>query len=117
MEKTAELLRFLLVAAGLLYILTRSVIFAWLRQAIARRHILLMALMYCPACMGFWIGLTLGLLGLWPWPATTSWAAATTELFESALAVCGLGSLLSELWSSTMVAVELEELGYGREET
>lgn len=103
MDKLADLIRFCLLGTGLLYVLTRSQIFRWPRMFIARHGgLLALALVYCPPCSGFWLGLAL--VPLWPWH---------TSLYgiDSAFALCSLGAWLSLQWDGTAVGAELDELG------
>jgi hypothetical protein len=53
------------ICLGLIYIISESVIFMPIRLAFARGSAFRTALIYCPACTGFWVGAVLG-PGLWP---------------------------------------------------
>jgi len=57
-----DLLRFLLVAFGLIYVITESVIFVHPRLWIALRGTTAEAFIYCAYCVGFWVGAALRLL-------------------------------------------------------
>lgn len=102
MEKLAELFRFVLVAAGLLYIINRSFIFGFVRMFLAKLGgWFFAALLYCPSCVGFWLGLAL--CRLWPWGL--EWYG-----LQSAFAVCALGSVCGVIWDDVLVQRELEVL-------
>ncbi len=94
METMAELARFALFVLGWTYIFTRSSIFRGGRLllcAFLKSDTLagwLTALIYCPACSGFWIGLLH--YRQWPWPTDVPLAAA--------LCGCALGSFAAGLW-------------------
>jgi hypothetical protein len=62
------LLRFAVLSAGLTYYLTQSVLFAGLRAVVARviTHPVLVYLIYCPPCVGTWVGLVLFFAIGWP---------------------------------------------------
>jgi hypothetical protein len=59
MNEFFKLLVFGLVHLGITYLICGSAIFAPLRILLAKRSVLVTALIYCPACVGFWIGLAL----------------------------------------------------------
>lgn len=82
----AELIRYILLVLGAVYIVTQSSIAAPVRQRIADVHPLLEALVYCGACSGFWIGAAL----YQTWPYAVRWPA-----LEAAVAGCMLGALWS----------------------
>lgn len=87
MELLFHWLRYTLVFWGLIYIVTQSAIMLPLRLFALRISTLLGALIFCPACSGFWIGLVLGLLGIYG-PPLSKWSHAT---IESALVATVLG--------------------------
>jgi len=88
--------RFAILSAGLTYYITQSAIFAPLRLLIARCKppSLLLYFLYCPACVGTWIGLILGFIGLWPW----------MNPVEAAIASCVINRLMP---SDNVVDAEL----------
>lgn len=55
----ADILRWALVVLGCIYFVTEASIATPVRVRIAVVHPLLEALIYCPACSGFWLGLAL----------------------------------------------------------
>lgn len=55
----ADLARWALVVLGAIYFVTEASIATPLRVRIAVAHPLLEALIYCPACSGFWLGVSL----------------------------------------------------------
>jgi len=103
-DQLAELFRCVLLACGLIYLLTRSAVFRPYRLIVGRLHMLVFALVYCPACTGFWVGVA---VGAYAWPYTSGWLAC----LESGIACCGLGSVLGEIWSTDLTA-EFQRLGY-----
>lgn len=66
------LLRWALLMLGLIYLATESTIFALPRMVLVNRHVAWATLLYCPACMGFWLGLLTGWLDLWPFPGVAA---------------------------------------------
>lgn len=54
-----QLAVFLLIAFGVTYVITESVIFVPFRLWIAERAVLLKVLVYCAYCTGFWVGAAL----------------------------------------------------------
>lgn len=85
-------LRYLLIAAGILYLITESVIFSPVRKTIYKllpqRFKFGIVVLYCPACLGFWCGLTLGALHLWPADTGSAWA-----ILECGLATMAFGAV------------------------
>ena len=74
------LLRFVLLSAGITYYLTQSFIFAPIRVALTH-HLPEWALglryfVYCPACVGSWVGLALWFSGAWPLGGAHAWVYA-----------------------------------------
>jgi len=63
-----DILRFALLEVGIVYFLTMSAIFSAPRRLIARLPVLL-ALIYCPSCTGFWVGVLLYIAGFYPFAA------------------------------------------------
>ena len=55
-----QLVLFVVASFGAIYGVTAASITAPFRIALARRHPLLEALLYCPMCVGFWVGLVVG---------------------------------------------------------
>lgn len=62
-----ELATFLLVAFGVVYVLTESVLFASPRIWLASRGVMLEVLVYCALCTGFWAGVALELVFAYEW--------------------------------------------------
>jgi len=92
---TLELwLRWLLGVIGFIYLLTESGIFANVRTffsslartALNQPGVPHFAWLYCPPCMGFWIGLVLGILGYWP-------LEGDFMFLESAIAAMAVGAV------------------------
>jgi len=61
-----DLILFCLVAFGASNIITISKMGAWWRESAEKIHKKLGELFRCPMCMGFWIGLVLGLFWISP---------------------------------------------------
>ena len=60
------MMHFALLVAGFTYLLTQSGVFAAFRKWVADDRPTIQALVYCPACAGFWIGVLLHTV--WPFP-------------------------------------------------
>ncbi len=76
------------ILVGLIYLITRSSIFAPIRTALAVSSKLLGLLLYCPACSGFWIGVVYALIYVQPWLGCV----------QLGLASMGLGAIASHLF-------------------
>lgn len=61
MTDALELVRWVLATLGLIYMITQSVIFSGPRIVITRGSNFRTQLFYCPACIGFWIGVGSGI--------------------------------------------------------
>ena len=59
------MLRWALLVLGVIYFVTESAIFMHPRIWIAQRGKWALLGVYCPACVGFWVG---GALAFWTWP-------------------------------------------------
>lgn len=70
-----QLLYFTLIVAGVTYVLTQSLIARPYRRAVASLGGFWAALVYCPPCTGFWVGLGFGFTELWPGPGRPLYAA------------------------------------------
>lgn len=81
-------LTYVLLLAGVMYLVTQSTIFAAFRIAFAHGSMWRASFIYCPACVGFWTGLALGNYGYWP-PQQWGMKAA----IESAFAAMALGAV------------------------
>lgn len=73
------------MAWGVVYLITRSIIFRPLRKLVCKVGLLPCAGVYCEACTGFWVGAALAWLGYWssvrgPWVACLESASATVGL-------------------------------------
>lgn len=82
------LAHYILLLTGLTYIVTQSAIFRSARMKIASWSPVWQALIYCPACAGFWLGAAL--VPLWPFKALIF------APLESAVGACGLMALYKE---------------------
>lgn len=77
-----ELVAWALVHVGALYLVTEAAILSPVRRILTSGlpvSSLVVALLYCPGCCGFWLGLLEGALGLvvFPEPYTPSWVTET----------------------------------------
>jgi hypothetical protein len=78
------LFRFFVLSAALTYYITQSVIFAPLRRLLRGRSTSPLGyLLYCPSCMGTWVGFALHMLGLWPMHIAAPWQEALLAMFAS----------------------------------
>lgn len=106
-ETLTPWLRYVLIALGVIYFVTESTLFSFTRRAI--RNLVpkfarpALYLMYCPPCLGFWIGCTLGALHLWPADDGTRWA-----ILESGLAAMALGAVWSTHYSNSGYVYDTE---------
>lgn len=88
------MIAFALVTIGITYGITASALLRPLRGLLvwaSGGSSWVAVLLYCPACMGFWVGALLGAAGLWP-EAVHGFSAA----WRSAFAAAALGALWSE---------------------
>lgn len=83
-----EVLRYLLVLWGVIYLVTQSAIFSPFRIALSRNTVIA-TLIYCPACFGTWVGFALD--SLLPWTPSIGYV-------ESGLAAMALGSIWGRLF-------------------
>lgn len=83
------MLNYLLVALGLIYIVTGAALTRPIRVFVNSLSPFLGTLHSCPPCAGFWLG-----FGLWPLYKTL-WQ----NPLESALATCGVGALWAAVQS------------------
>ena len=100
-----ELFRWALVTLGLVYLVTEASIFTVPRAFLASKSHFLGALVYCPACSGYWVGFLVGILGFWPFETIGIWALSIMWL-ESAIAACALGALWGKLHPNPAVFAE-----------
>jgi hypothetical protein len=102
------LLHWVLIVAGLIYLVSRSYIFGAIRMRIGMllQHSswrsFVRVMIYCPACIGFWIGV--GATPLWPYDGFG-------QPLGSGIAAMLLGSLLAEHWTSPVFEGEGEWWG------
>jgi hypothetical protein len=89
-----QLINYILLLGGLVYLVTQAGITAPFRMMLAKRHMVLEMFIYCQACTGFWVGLALAYTGHWPF---TGWP------IESAVAGAALGALWKEWGCQTNV--------------
>ncbi len=102
------LVRWALVCLGLIYLLTQSGVLSPLRGAIMRpisripwAGTYLVTLVYCPACIGFWVGCAVQyFLYLW----TLAWGLR--GVVESGIAAMAVGAIWN-LWARQDIAKQL----------
>jgi len=81
---------FLVVSFGVVYGIIGSSLFAPIRIMLAAQSGWLAALLYCPYCVGFWVGIGLRAF----WPLASSWQHAAINLVEGGFLVVGAITLL-----------------------
>lgn len=107
------LLRFAILTAGCTYYVTQSFIFAPVRKIVSAyaqriRAYRVLYFMYCPACVGTWVGFVLGGLGIWPLDTLffPAW-------IEAAIAGCVINRLMP---SDDVATAELGDSNVEKEE-
>lgn len=88
--------RFVFIVWGLAYLVTQSSIMLFLRLFVLKHSRFFGTLVFCPACSGFWIGVLLGVVGLYG-PAL---APLSPAWFESALIATVLGYFWGKYFGS-----------------
>jgi hypothetical protein len=109
----AALARWTLLVGGSIYVVSVSTIFAPIRLLVVRGLLRVsyalgtwgVALLYCPACVGFWCAL--GLSTYWPWPLADQRALAS---LESALAGVFVGAIVAAMRLPRSDLDQLQEL-------
>lgn len=86
-------LRWLAVVLACIYVITESVIFGPFRVWLTKDSMFRRTLIYCPACSGFWVGVTFGMLMYWPMDYGTSPWAMAREAFESGCCAMVVGAI------------------------
>jgi len=101
--------RWAVLVLAVIYVITESMIFAPLRVWITKGTVWRRTLFYCPACMGFWIGVLAGVGLYWPFDyGTDAWSIAR-ECFESGLCACIMGAAWSH-WHNPQAFMHEAEL-------
>ena len=99
-----ELLSWFLVCSALTYVITEASIWMKTRAWLASWFMPLCTLLYCRKCMGFWVGLGVGYLGVYPLPLASSMALdiplAHIAAVESGLAFMALMWVLDKAMPS-----------------
>lgn len=80
-----------LMLIGWVYLITEAAVFALVRVIISELGSYVEALIYCPSCMGFWVGAALAATGWWPHNSGL-WAIG-----ESAIAAMAVANTWSKL--------------------
>ena len=89
-----DFLHYGLMAYALVYLITQAVIFAVPRLLISRGGPLFEAGVYCPACVGFWVGMCLGVGGWLPFETPHPWYLEAVDSGFVAMALCHIVSVL-----------------------
>ena len=95
-----------LVNLGILYFISESVLFGTVRMWIATGGALLRSLIYCPACLGFWLGAFQGPVN-GPFQAFAWWEAS----IGTGLLLMAIGALWSKLFGNSAWSIEQEDDG------
>lgn len=106
-----DLLRWALVLIGFVYLVTDSAIFMKVRLLVSRLGTYPMVLIYCPSCIGFWVGVALGVGGLWPldtFNTTAPWWEPTYTALVSGVAGMAVAQTWNRMTGGT-TAFEVEE--------
>jgi hypothetical protein len=90
-----SLLHYAIMAYALTYLITESSIFAVPRVLASRGHVVIAMLMYCPACMGFWVGVCLGVAGWFPFDTPHPVALEALNSGLVSMAICSLISKMT----------------------
>ena len=90
-----DLLHYALMSYSLTYLVTESSIGAIPRILAARGHAILAVLMYCPACMGFWVGVCLGAGNWFPFDTPHSLLLESVNSGFVSMAICHLISKMT----------------------
>jgi hypothetical protein len=86
MELVFHWVRYVLILWGLVYIVTQSAIMLPFRIGLLRMSTFFGALVFCPACSGFWLGLILGAPGIYGPPLSQySYAWAESAVISTVL--------------------------------
>jgi hypothetical protein len=88
------MLVFILISLGITYVITNSFVLYGIRRlliSLTGNTLWVAVLLYCPACMGFWVGAALGAGGMWPEPVSMLQA-----IWRAAFAAAAVGALWSE---------------------
>jgi len=88
---------------GLTYFIVESALCAVVRVAMAKRSMLLLVLMYCYSCMGFWVGAALGSCGAFP--SDAQWYVQAVQSGFCLMAVTGSWAV----WKGGNPAYALEQ--------
>ncbi len=89
-----EVLQYGLTLIGIVYIVSQSLIFKPIRLIVSSLG-LLEVLIYCPSCVGFWVGLLLHWVGYYPFHVKGFWVV------EPGIVGCAFGAIWSAYGPST----------------
>jgi hypothetical protein len=87
-----------LMLIGWVYLLTEAAILAPVRITLSRAVPIAEALVYCPSCVGFWVGVALAATGWWPrHDIAADYTIALQAMGESAIAAMAVANTWSKL--------------------
>lgn len=116
-----DFLQWLLPALGAVYLVTTSAIGSPFRVALGTvLHSYPLArgwlriLIYCPACVGFWIGLAFW--SYWPAYDSTTATGVVRSFLSSGLALMAIASLIADIWPKNQWLAEAYAWGVEPEE-
>lgn len=116
--KTLELVRWVLLNLSVIYLITTATIASPFRMALAKRSKFLQSLIYCPACVGFWIGLAF--YGYWPLDGQVLGAVQSPTVYkilESGAAAMALGAIWANWAGNPAFAIEVHDRELDESET
>lgn len=87
------LVRWVAVVLCTIYVITESSIFMPIRVAITKGTIFTRTLFYCPACMGFWVGVFYAFFSYWPFDYGREQLDVLRECAESGAGGLVLGAI------------------------
>lgn len=102
-----EFFRWATLCFGTTYVITTSGIFSPIRVMLVGRSPFLRSLFYCQACMGFWVGMFYGLLGLWPFDYGVDHWLTLRECAESGCGAMVFGVVWGTIYPN--VAWDIEQ--------
>jgi hypothetical protein len=98
---------------GVVYFVTMSSIFAPIRMPIAKIGSWVLVLMYCPSCVGFWVGWCLALSGVNPFGGATH--VNVNQMIQAAIVAMGISTTWFALcYRSVNPAFEAEQVALSR---
>ncbi len=90
-----DLIHYALMCYAVTYLITESTVLVVPRVLAARGHAMIAVLMYCPACMGFWVGVCLGVGNWFPFDTPHGLALESVNSGFTSMAICHLISKIT----------------------